>query len=71
MPRTAIKFTAPLPETIAGLWSLCALTADSAVRLARYFAWPAEVWLNLQANHDRQLAEDTNKTILARIRPPA
>ena len=46
-----------------------ALTADTAVRLARYFAWPAEVWLNLQAHHDRQLAEDANKAILARIRP--
>ena len=46
-----------------------ALTADTAVRLARYFAWPAEVWLNLQARHDRQLAEDANKAILARIHP--
>jgi addiction module HigA family antidote len=45
------------------------LTADTAVRLARYFAWPAEVWLNLQAHHDRQLAEDANKAVLARIRP--
>lgn len=25
MPRTATKSTAPLPDTIAGLWSLCAL----------------------------------------------
>ncbi len=46
-----------------------ALTADTAVRLARYFAWPAEVWLNLQSHHDRQLAEAANRTILARIRP--
>ena len=46
-----------------------ALTADTAVRLARYFSWPAEVWLNLQAHHDRQLAEDANKAVLARIRP--
>jgi len=46
-----------------------ALTADTAVRLARYFKWPAEVWLNLQANYDRQLAEDANRATLARIRP--
>ena len=46
-----------------------ALTADTAVRLARYFAWPAEIWLNLQAHHDRHLAEDANKAILTRIRP--
>jgi hypothetical protein len=25
MPRTSIKSRAPLPDTIAGLWSLCAL----------------------------------------------
>lgn len=41
------------------------------MRLARYFAWPAEVWLNLQANYDRQLAEDANRAVLARIRPCA
>lgn len=48
-----------------------ALTADTAVRLARYFPWPAGVWLNLQAHHDRQLAEDANNALLARIRPCA
>jgi antitoxin HigA-1 len=46
-----------------------AITADTAVRLARYFSWPAEVWLNLQAHHDRQIAEDVHKAVLARIRP--
>lgn len=47
------------------------ITADTAVRLARYFAWPAEVWLNLQATHDRQMAEMQMRTTLARIRPCA
>jgi antitoxin HigA-1 len=48
-----------------------ALTADTAVRLARYFQWPAEVWLNLQSHYDRQIAEEENRAVLARIRPCA
>lgn len=45
------------------------VTADTALRLSRYFAWPAEVWLNLQAHYDRQIAENAMRPILARIRP--
>jgi addiction module HigA family antidote len=45
------------------------ITADTAVRLARYFAWPAEVWLNLQATYDRQNAETEMRAVLSRIRP--
>ena len=48
-----------------------ALTADTAVRLARYFQWPAEVWLNLQSHYDRQIAEEENRAELARIQPCA
>jgi antitoxin HigA-1 len=48
-----------------------ALTADTAVRLARYFQWPAEVWLNLQSHYDRQLAEEASRAVLAKIRPCA
>ena len=33
------------------------ITADTALRLSRYFQWPAEVWLNLQAHYDRQMTE--------------
>jgi antitoxin HigA-1 len=46
-----------------------AITADTAVRLARYFAWPAEVWLNLQATCDRQTAEREMHAVPALIRP--
>ena len=45
------------------------LTADTAVRLARYFTWPAEVWLNLQSHYDRQLAEESMQPVLKKIRP--
>ena len=45
------------------------VTADTALRLSRYFQWPAEVWLNLQSNYDRQMAEQEMRPILARIKP--
>jgi addiction module HigA family antidote len=45
------------------------ITANTALRLSRYFEWPAEVWLNVQANYDRQVTEKAMGNILARIRP--
>jgi addiction module HigA family antidote len=45
------------------------ITADTALRLARYFQWPAEVWLNLQAHYDRQVTEAEMRSVLARIKP--
>lgn len=48
-----------------------AITADTALRLARYFAWPAEVWMNLQSHYEQQLAEDEIRPVLERIKPCA
>ena len=45
------------------------ITADTALRLSRYFSWPAEVWLNLQSHFDRQIAEAELKPILDQIEP--
>ncbi|MEZ0274509.1 MAG: HigA family addiction module antitoxin [Roseimicrobium sp.] len=46
-----------------------AVTADTALRLSRYFAWPAEVWLNVQAQYDRHVTEKAMRSVLARIKP--
>jgi len=46
-----------------------AVTVDTALRLERYFGWPAEVWLNLQSHHDREILKTTLKTTLAGILP--
>lgn len=46
-----------------------AVTADTALRLERYFPWPAEVWLNLQSHYDQQLAADAMRTELSHIQP--
>ncbi|MHB8057212.1 MAG: HigA family addiction module antitoxin [Desulfuromonadaceae bacterium] len=34
------------------------ITADTAVRLSRYFGTSAELWLGLQADYDLQCAEE-------------
>ena len=36
------------------------VTADTAMRLARYFGGDAQSWLNLQTLHDLRIAEKTN-----------
>lgn len=35
-----------------------AITADTAMRLARYFGTSAEVWLRLQARYDLEVAQE-------------
>jgi addiction module HigA family antidote len=37
------------------------LTVDTALRLARYFQTSAQMWINLQARYDLEMAEDTLK----------
>lgn len=44
------------------------ITADTALRLARYFGTSAEFWMGLQADYDLRLAESAANDALARIR---
>ena len=46
-----------------------AVTVDTALRFERYFGWPAEVWLNLQAHHDQQAVKESMKAALSAIHP--
>ncbi|MEE8275764.1 MAG: HigA family addiction module antitoxin [Alphaproteobacteria bacterium] len=49
-----------------------AITADTALRLARYFGTSAEFWLNLQTAYDLSVAQaDRGHTIKRDIRPRA
>jgi len=43
------------------------LTADTALRLSRYFGTTAEFWMNLQSGYELQCAERTLATKLAKI----
>src|SRR5437667_284904 len=47
-----------------------AVTADTALRLARFFGTTPEVWMNLQAFYDLELARDTRaKRIDREVKP--
>ncbi len=47
------------------------ITADTALRLARYFATSDEFWLNLQAHYDIETERDRLVDTLERITPLA
>lgn len=42
------------------------ITADTALRLARYFGTSAQMWINLQAKYDLDVAEDTLAATITR-----
>ena len=47
-----------------------AITADTALRLGRYFGVSPEFWMNLQADYELRVAERvTGKEIASRVRP--
>ncbi|QJU53955.1 HigA family addiction module antitoxin [Herbiconiux sp. KACC 21604] len=46
-----------------------AVTADTALRLGRYFGTSAQFWLNLQTKYDLDLAEDRVSEQIAAITP--
>lgn len=49
-----------------------AVTADTALRLARFFGASAEFWINLQATHDLTKAKRENGGAIERdVRPRA
>jgi len=47
------------------------ITADTALRLARYFGTSAEFWMNLQAGYELRSARARAGKELAAIRPSA
>jgi|SRR5208282_3734826 len=48
-----------------------AISADTALRLGRFFGMTAEFWINLQAQYDLRQAKVALKTKLAKIMPMA
>ncbi|MGS0560935.1 HigA family addiction module antitoxin, partial [Microbacterium aurugineum] len=45
------------------------ISADTALRLARYFGVSAQFWLNLQTRYELDLAEDRAAEQIAAIKP--
>ncbi|WIM05370.1 MAG: HigA family addiction module antitoxin [Candidatus Nitricoxidivorans perseverans] len=64
----AISVGVPAPRINDVVRERRGITADTALRLARYFGTSAEFWMGLQADHDLRLAERTANDALARIR---
>jgi addiction module HigA family antidote len=47
------------------------VTADTALRLGRYFGTSAGMWMNMQARYDIEVAEDAMVDTLRKIQPRA
>lgn len=45
------------------------ITADTALRLSRYFGTSAQFWINLQSHYDLEVERDALGAALDRIRP--
>jgi len=52
-----------LTEIINGRRSI---SADTAIRLGRYFGTSAQMWINLQAHYDLEIAEDASAERIGR-----
>lgn len=59
---------ARVSEIIAGRRGV---TADTALRLGRYFGTSAQLWLNLQSNYDLETATRELADSIGHIRPRA
>jgi addiction module HigA family antidote len=53
-----------ISEILAGKRSI---TADTALRLSRYFGNSAQFWLNLQARYDLRQAQEDNGELYSQI----
>ena len=68
--RLAKDLSVPLPRVNDLVREKRAMTADMALRLARYFGTTPQTWMNLQANFDLDVAGARKKEI-QKIRPCA
>lgn len=56
--RLALDLHVPVTRITDILRGRRAITADTALRLGRYFGTSVEFWLNLQRDYDLEVAED-------------
>ena len=67
----AIALRVPAPRINDIARERRAITADTALRLARYFGGDAQSWLNLQTIYDLRVAERTSARRIEREVAPA
>lgn len=62
----ALALRVPAPRINDIVRERRSVSADTALRLARYFGTSAELWLGLQADYDMKLAEQENGDAIVR-----
>ncbi len=68
--RLAMELLVPVTRVNDIVRGQRAITADTALRLARYFGTTPQFWMNLQTNYDLEVARDARGPEIAdRVRP--
>lgn len=62
----ALRLRVPANRITLMLQGKRAITAETALRLARYFRTSPEFWMNLQTKYDLDVAQDTAAKQIAR-----
>lgn len=65
----AIALCVPAPRINDIVHGKRGVTADTAIRLARYFGTSPELWMNLQTSYDLKISQQSLQATLARITP--
>ena len=57
--RVALELRVPVTRINEIVHGRRSITADTALRLARYFGSSPQFWMNLQTNYDLEVTQDT------------
>lgn len=68
--RLALELRVPVTRMSEIVHGRRSITADTALRLARYFGTSPQFWINLQANYDLEVAQDAaGSEIASQVKP--
>jgi addiction module HigA family antidote len=68
--RLALELRVPVTRINDIVRGRRSITADTALRLARYFGTTSQFWMNLQTNYDLEIARDhAGQEIESQIKP--
>jgi addiction module HigA family antidote len=68
--RLALELHVPVTRVNDIVRGRRSITADTALRLGRYFGTTSQFWMNLQANYDLEVAQDAlGPEIQERVKP--
>ncbi len=68
--RVAMELMVPVTRINDIVRGKRAITADTALRLSRFFGTTPQFWMNLQSNYDlERAADERGREIKGRIRP--